>query len=273
MDKIYAYTASTNLSSIPEKVLGRDVQAINASDPKDMRTGILLRAMNMALYGDYMGMPGWVFVDCCFFPSAFVMIRDLGGNIPAEIKNALNTRLDYMRKENTISGVEDNFEHIQDDELIPTASYLAIPSASNQIVGFSFTSMVKGNGKKIKAYAYSFYRQMLGCHAQIGIAQYFDKSVATHTKFGDLRIINALEAHHSIPLKTFSYTCQLPSDLELQEIIDKDVDRDFSNCIEVRRDDLDEIISEIQLAKEDYFIVGQDNKKQIMYLRSEKKTF
>ena len=102
MDKIYAYTASTNLSSIPEKVLGRDVQAINASDPKDMRTGILLRAMNMALYGDYMGMPGWVFVDCCLFPSAFVMIRDLGGNIPAEIKNALNTRLDYMRKENTI---------------------------------------------------------------------------------------------------------------------------------------------------------------------------
>jgi hypothetical protein len=271
MDKIYAYTASTNLGAIPDNVLGKGVQPINASDSKGMRTGILLRAMNMALYGDYMGMPGWVFVDCCLFPSAFVMMRAHGKTIPEDIRDSLNSRLDYMKMENKILEIDSNFQHIGDNELIPTASYLAIPSASNQIVGFSFTSMIKGNGKKIKAYAYSFYRQMLGCHAQIGIAQYFDRSVATHTKFGDLRIINALELNHSIPDNTFSYSCQLPSDVELQEIIDNDVAKDFSGCIEVGKDDLAKIIREISQGKSDYFVVGQDNTKQLMYLRSEKK--
>ena len=136
-----------------------------------------------------LGMPLWVFLDCCTLPSAMV-----GFAAPREaLPDDLARRLDP-------------------DGSLPwlgVSEYMGIPSLEpGTVVGVSLFSLGRGLQLGTRTKALGLFA--LRARRQVGVAQYANPSVRLHLAFGDLELMARRAPVHSRPEETFVYTAPVP---------------------------------------------------------------
>lgn len=136
-----------------------------------------------------LGMPLWVFLDCCTLPSAmvgFAVPRDV---LPSELAD----RLDPEQRLSWIG----------------ISEYMGLPSLEpGTVVGVSLFSLARGARLGLRSKALGLFA--LGASRQVGVAQYTNPSVRLHLAFGDLELLAARAPVHSRPNETFVYKAAVP---------------------------------------------------------------
>lgn len=136
-----------------------------------------------------LGMPLWVFLDCCTLPSAMVGFAAPRESLPEDLARRLDP----------------------DGALrwVGISEYMGLPSlVFGTVVGVSLFSL--GRGKHLGARSKALGLFALRATRQVGVAQYSNPSVRLHLAFGDLELVAARAPVHSRPDETFVYTAPVP---------------------------------------------------------------
>jgi hypothetical protein len=145
-----------------------------------------------------LGMPLWVFLDCCVLPSAVVGFEMLASAMPDDLRRAIDPTLTQ--------------------EWLPFTEYIALPSARlGEVVGVSLFSFAGTGhwGRRTKALGLLVH----AARQQIGVAQYTNPSVRLHLSLGPLRLLSRRTEVHSRPAETFVYTTSVASPQQLRDIV------------------------------------------------------
>jgi len=184
-----------------------DVRVI---DPLDVANRDYCLAMNRAnclaydgspspgVVSTALGMPLWVFLDCCVLPSAVVGFEIPASVMPAELRRAIDpsTTLEWL----------------------PFTEYIALPSIQpGEVVGVSLFSFSGAGhwGRRTKALGLLLH----GARQQVGVAQYTNPSVRLHVALGSLRLLSRRTEVHSRPAETFVYTASVAPCDDLRQIV------------------------------------------------------
>lgn len=136
-----------------------------------------------------LGMPLWVFLDCCTLPSAMVGFSVPRATLPAELADRLDpeARLSW----------------------IGISEYMGLPSLEpGTVVGVSLFSLARGARLGLRSKALGLFA--LRAERQVGVAQYANPSVGLHLAFGDLELLAPRAPVHSRPEETFVYRAAVP---------------------------------------------------------------
>ena len=136
-----------------------------------------------------LGMPLWVFLDCCTLPSAMVGFAAPREAIPEDLARRLDP----------------------DGGLawLGVSEYMALPSLEpGTVVGVSLFSLARGLHLGSRSKALGLFA--LRARRQVGVAQYANPSVRLHLAFGDLELLAPRAPVHSRPEETFVYTAPVP---------------------------------------------------------------
>lgn len=226
MLKPFVLGAEANLRRLEQalpalRVFGRAIEQRVAENPQQARFASLLQVANALEYEAGMGMPAWVMLDCGLLPSFFAGIAGpLSAVDPvrrdrwkARWKEAMEHR---GRLENTGGPAFD--PELRDDEIVPLSEFCALPAiAPGVIVAFSLYSLRPGLATAAKALGLALHRA-LGATRQIGVAQYGNLALRTHTRFGPLKILQAVTPAHTLSTSTFVYELAIPPRERLEEI-------------------------------------------------------
>lgn len=205
--RAFALGDEINLKMLPACALGQTLHMRDSGDPKQSRFAFLFNVFNGAVYGDVMGMPPWVMINCIFQNAALIGIEGPAKLIPITLREKIDAALAEM-----------NADPLKDDEIVPLAEACAIKTfVPKRIHAFSLYSILQGFGSAAKALMLDCHRQM-GARYQTGTAQYDNASLAIHTKFGALDILQPQVALHSKYDRTFIYGCIIPDEATLHAI-------------------------------------------------------
>ena len=136
-----------------------------------------------------LGMPLWVFLDCCTLPSAMVGFAAPREALPEELARRLDP----------------------DGSLawLGVSEYMGLPSLEpGTVVGVSLFSLGRGVHLGTRSKALGLFA--LRARRQVGVAQYANPSVRLHLAFGDLELLAPRAPVHSRPEETFVYTAPVP---------------------------------------------------------------
>lgn len=136
-----------------------------------------------------LGMPLWVFLDCCTLPSAMVGFAAPRESLPEDLARRLDP----------------------DGGLawLGVSEYMALPSLEpGTVVGVSLFSLGRGLHLGTRSKALGLFA--LRARRQVGVAQYGNPSVRLHLAFGDLELLATRAPVHSRPEETFVYTASVP---------------------------------------------------------------
>ncbi|MEL6179311.1 MAG: hypothetical protein AAFS10_10170 [Myxococcota bacterium] len=169
-------------------------------DPLDPDALPFFRWVNAGNHLAYagLGMPAWVQLDCCTLPSAMIGLALPIDALPKGLLDPLNAQVARL------FGDEAALEAQRWTGLVPISSYCATPSwTPGTVVGFSLFSLIRGARLAVptKALALKGY----GCTRQIGITQYTNPALRTHTALGPLAVTHPRAWPHSLPERTFVY--------------------------------------------------------------------
>ena len=194
------YVIATQQTAFHEKCPLPDVQFHDVMDPSSLRFYRLANAANRIAFGG-IAMPAWVQLDFCAVPSALIGFAERRDQFPTELWERISTA--YRE---TFPGQPS----VQDYEgWVPLSGYCAMFTREiGTVAGVSLYSLVTGLrlGVKTKALALACY----GATRQIGLTQYGNRAVRTHTAFGDLQVLSARAPAHDYGLDTFQYVLDLP---------------------------------------------------------------
>lgn len=146
-----------------------------------------------------LGMPLWVFLDCCALPSAIVGYEAPASMLPSWYREAIDPK--------------------GGEAYLPVTEYIALPSLNaRECVGVSLFSFVEGGnwGRRTKALALT----LLGARSQLGVAQYSNASLRLHLAFGELELRTLQTAVHSRPSETFVYQVAVPPARQLRRMLE-----------------------------------------------------
>jgi hypothetical protein len=146
-----------------------------------------------------LGMPLWVFLDCCALPSAIVGYEAPASVLPSWYRDAIDPE--------------------GHEAYLPVTEYIALPSLNpRECVGVSLFSFVEGGnwGRRTKALALT----LLGARSQLGVAQYTNASLRLHLAFGELELRTLQTAVHSRPSETFVYQVVVPPARQLRAMLE-----------------------------------------------------
>lgn len=164
-------------------------------------------ANHMAFEG--LGMPAWVQLDCCTLPGAFFGFGIPKHRLPAELWSRMMEQCQRLFGSET--GLEDY------TGLVPISGFCALPSGrADTVVGVSMFSLVHGQGLGLRAKALSLLCQ--GARTQLGVTQYDNPALRTHTRLGSLEILAPQVASHSRADSSFSYQLDVPPPETLRRI-------------------------------------------------------
>ena len=136
-----------------------------------------------------LGMPLWVFLDCCTLPSAMVGFSARRESLPEDLARRLDP----------------------DGGLawLGISEYMGLPSLEpGTVVGVSLFSLGRGVHLGTRSKALGLFA--LRARRQVGVAQYANPSVRLHLAFGDLELLATRAPVHSRPAETFVYTAPVP---------------------------------------------------------------
>ena len=136
-----------------------------------------------------LGMPLWVFLDCCTLPSAMVGFSARRESLPEDLARRLDP----------------------DGGLawLGVSEYMGLPSLEpGTVVGVSLFSLGRGLHLGTRSKALGLFA--LRARRQVGVAQYANPSVRLHLAFGDLELLAPRALVHSRPEETFVYTAPVP---------------------------------------------------------------
>lgn len=141
-------------------------------------------AANLASFTGFMALPGWVLVDLFLMPAAIGLLT-----CPA--------RLCTRRP----AGLAD------DDEAVAAAYYAAPSLWPGTVIGVSLISLREGLGAAGLLKALTL--RMLRAERQRGIAQWANRSLRVHTRFGALRLEGPVPGAHDKAGESFVYSVDL----------------------------------------------------------------
>jgi hypothetical protein len=180
-----------------------DVVCFDPLDPADQRFFRLVTVGNSLAYGP-MAMPLWVQLDCCTLPAAMFGFALPRSAVPDELWERLVQRFDDLFGFQLRGAIR---EHVG---YVPVSEYCALPSPDGvSVVGVSLYSLLPGRGLAVRTKAFGL--ACLGAQRQIGVTQYDNPAVATHTALAPLRIVAPRAVNHTDPDRSFVYELTVPS--------------------------------------------------------------
>ncbi|MEW5855137.1 MAG: hypothetical protein AB2A00_40550 [Myxococcota bacterium] len=171
----------------------------------------LLNAANHVAFGG-MGMPAWVQLDCCTLPTAMIGYAIPRHEIPEDTWGRLVGAVSRNFGEPAARALQGY------NGLVPVSEYCALPTwEEGTLVGFSLFTLLRGEGlgARTKALALRCYN----ARVQIGITQYTNSAIRTHTLLGPLRIAAPQAWPHTRPEDTFVYELTIPSTQVLDALV------------------------------------------------------
>ncbi len=183
---IYAAAIADNRSAMADVVFGFPVEFIDITLQENIHFCKLLRKLDGKAHGDSaLAAEGWVMLDCGLLPSAYVGLGKLVENCSAEVKEKL--------------GVGPNYEGI-----VPLSEYCIIP----RVISGSWVSHTLATidqGKRLGFLTKVIGLKLFNVGHYIGVAQYTNPALKTHTLLGDLQLKTAMAPIHDYPDMTFVY--------------------------------------------------------------------
>jgi hypothetical protein len=150
-------------------------------------------------------LPNWVMIDLGLLPSAFLLVTLPRERVVAELTDARHSAADRERLGLVLPAVLAEAQRLHYDGPIPVAGYCAAPTpAPGAWVGWSLCSAIPGLGTVAKGLALEAYR----AKTLAGVAQFYDRALRVHRKFGPMEIVAAVLDLH--PVKhTMAYRTQV----------------------------------------------------------------
>lgn len=189
------------------------------------------RVLNLAnglAYGEGLGMPEWVMLDCALLPSFFAGFMGPAELLSVDQFNAINEGLHQSEAARLSPRVQLEAElnvplgSLAANEYIPLAEFCALARGPlKQVLAYSLYSLRRGLGVSAKALGLALWRS-LGYTVQMGVAQWTNlAAVKSHLRFGRLEIIDPLTPLHTKAGESFIYKLSIPSLEDLEAIIEQ----------------------------------------------------
>ncbi len=153
--------------------------------------------LNATAFGDK-GIPlqNWVMIDLGLLPSAFLLITlpaQRAATAPTDERRSATARASIAR---VLAPVLDEARRLRYTGPIPVAGYCAAPTpVTDGWVGWSLCSAIPGIGTTAKGLGLEVYR----ARTLTGVAQFFDRGLRVHRKFGRMQVLSAVLELHPVP--------------------------------------------------------------------------
>ena len=150
-------------------------------------------------------LPNWVMIDLGLLPSAFLLVTLSPEHAAAALTDGRRSRAERQRIGEVLPAVLAEARRLDYDGPIPVAGYCAAPTPSpGAWVGWSLCSAIPGLGTIAKGLALEAY----GARTLAGVAQFYDRALRVHRKFGPMELVAAVLDLH--PVKhTMAYRTQV----------------------------------------------------------------
>lgn len=182
----FAFGAADNLAHLRPTPLGAPLRLLPADGPAALSFHQQLSALNAAAFGG-MGMPAWVQLDLGALPSAFIGWALPGHRLPPELALRLGA---------------------SPDDLVPVAETLAVPTlVPGRVMSCSMASVWPGRHLGLAAKLLGL--AALGATEALGVTQYDNPALRSHTRLGDLEVVEPTLAFHSRPDVSFLYRLRI----------------------------------------------------------------
>jgi hypothetical protein len=140
-------------------------------------------------------LPNWVMIDLGLLPSAFLLVTLPRARIATELTDPRHSAADRERMGQVLPAVLAEAQRLHYDGPIPVAGYCAAPTpAPGAWVGWSLCSAIPGLGTVAKGLALEAYR----AKTLAGVAQFYDRALRVHRKFGPMEIVAAVLDLHPV---------------------------------------------------------------------------
>ncbi|MBI3032394.1 hypothetical protein HYY69_02875 [Candidatus Woesearchaeota archaeon] len=183
---VYVATINENRDIIPAAVFGYPVEFIDIAQQEQKPFCQLLSNLDGKAHGDTaLASDGWVMLDCGLLPSAYIGLGKQVDDCDEETKQQLGVASDY-------------------EGIVPFSEYCIIP----RIVPGSWISHTLAAiklGSKLGFLTKVIGLKLFNVGHYLGVAQYTNRALRTHTLLGDLTLKTAVTNMHDFPDMTFIY--------------------------------------------------------------------
>ena len=140
-------------------------------------------------------LPNWVMIDLGLLPSAFLLVTLSRERATTALTDSRRSTAERERIGAVLPAVLAEADRLGYDGPIPVAGYCAAPTpAPGAWVGWSLCSAIPGLGTVAKGLALEAY----GAKTLAGIAQFYDRALRVHRKFGPMELIAAVLDLHPV---------------------------------------------------------------------------
>ncbi|HYZ81563.1 MAG TPA: hypothetical protein VE571_09860, partial [Solirubrobacteraceae bacterium] len=162
--------------------------------------------LNATAFGDK-GIPlqNWVMIDLGLLPSAFLLVTLPAQRARAAMDEERGYAAERARTGEVLGAVLAEAERLDYEGPIPVAGYCAAPSpVAGEWVGWSLCSAIPGLGTTTKGLGLEIY----GARTLTGVAQFTDRALRVHRRFGPMEILAPTLDLHPVP-HTMVYRTQV----------------------------------------------------------------
>lgn len=140
-------------------------------------------------------LPNWVMIDLGLLPSAFLLVTLPADRAAAALTDSRRSAAERERIGAVLPAVLAEAERLRYDGPVPVAGYCAAPTpAPGAWVGWSLCSAIPGLGTVAKGLALEAY----GARTLAGVAQFYDRALRVHRKFGPMELLAAVLDLHPV---------------------------------------------------------------------------
>lgn len=199
---IYFAGNPSNFPYICHNPFGLQLNLVDITTEENKFFFELLHQLDGLSYGNKsLAMDKWVTLDCGLLPSGFVGVAKYLSGCPDEILQ----KFDFSCQEGPYQGI------------VPISEYCAIPTIVPETwIGHTCATVDKG--KKLGLFSKVLGLRIFGIKNYIGVAQYDNVAVKTHSTIADLLLKTAITAAHTLPEMTFIYEQAIKQE-ELEDIL------------------------------------------------------
>jgi hypothetical protein len=204
LDDGYELWLASNATVIPTLDLrpcGVPITALDFLGPYDHSWKLedLMRVYNVlnatAFGPKAIPLPNWVMIDLGLLPSAFLLVTLSPERAAETLTDPRRSVAERERIGEVLPAVLAEAKRLGHEGPIPVAGYCAAPTpAAGAWVGWSLCSAIPGLGTVAKGLALEAY----GTRTLAGVAQFYDRALRVHRKFGPMELVAAVLDLHPV---------------------------------------------------------------------------